>query len=199
MVLMCSTESVFTPSQRCQLLDVARRSIQQGLQTGRAFKPDPAEYDRELYTHRACFVTLTINTQLRGCIGHLQAIQPLVADVAENAYSAAFQDNRFPSLTLAEWQKVEIHISVLSLPQQLSFTSEEDLLQQIQPGTDGLILEDGYHRGTFLPSVWEQLPQKEAFFSHLKTKAGLPANYWSDNIRVSRYTTESFSDTMPCP
>jgi AmmeMemoRadiSam system protein A len=196
---MCSTEPVFNSAQRCQLLEVAGLSIQTGLRERHAFQPDPADYDGALHRNLASFVTLTIDGQLRGCIGHLEAIQPLITDVAENAYSAAFQDSRFPPLSAAESDILEIHVSVLSRPQSMSFSSERDLLQQIRPGTDGLILQDGYHQGTFLPSVWEQLPDKEVFFTHLKNKAGLPSDYWSDNIRVSRYTTESFSDALPCP
>ncbi len=186
-------------SQRCQLLQVARQSIQNGLQGKPALMPDITLYDEALRSKKASFVTLTIHNQLRGCIGHLEAIQALVDDVAENAFSAAFGDSRFSPLTSAEWDETEIHISVLSHARPLTFHSEAELLQQLRPGIDGLILQDGYHRGTFLPSVWEQLPEKSAFLTQLKNKAGLPGNYWSDNLQVSRYTTESFSDTTPCP
>ena len=144
----------------------------------------------ELKEERATFVTLTIHGNLRGCIGMLEACRPLAEDVAENAVSAAFHDPRFPPLSEDEFEQLEIHISILSPPEEMIFSSEDDLLEQIRPGTDGLILQEGFQRGTFLPSVWEELPETEIFFEHLKMKAGLPAGYWSDTLRVFRYTTE---------
>ncbi len=193
MALMSSTEQrTLDDSQRETLLEIARDSILNGLREGRPLTVDPRDFDPALQARRASFVTLNRHGQLRGCIGHLQAIQPLVKDVAENAYSAAFADNRFPPLNEHEFTDLDIHISVLSPPEPMYFDSEADLLRQIRPGVDGLILEDGPYRGTFLPSVWEQLPTPELFLAHLKQKAGLPQNYWSDTMKVSRYTTESF-------
>jgi AmmeMemoRadiSam system protein A len=115
-----------------------------------------------------------------------------VNDVAHNAYAAAFMDPRFLAVTEDELENLEIHISVLTPAVAMTFDSEEDLLKQIRPGIDGLVLEDGRHRGTFLPAVWESLPDVKSFLQHLKQKAGLPDNYWSDSLKVSRYTTESF-------
>ncbi len=195
MVLMSSTDSTYSAAQRLILLNTARASIHFGLEQGSPLPVDPAEFDPALQVHRATFVTLNKNGQLRGCIGHLQAIAPLVSDVAENAFSAAFKDPRFPPVDSRELDALEIHISVLSPAQAMTFSSEQDLLRQLRPGIDGLILRDGYHQGTFLPSVWEQLPRPEDFLAHLKIKAGLPANHWSDSLKVSRYTTESFSDS----
>lgn len=192
--LMYSAETTISQPGRKILLDTAKSSIQHGLDHGKALAVNAPDYPAELQPERACFVTLHINGELRGCIGHLQATQPLINDVAENAWAAAFQDSRFAPLSEAEFPRLEIHISILSPPQAMSFTSQQDLLSQIRPDIDGLILEDDYGRGTFLPSVWESLPDKSDFFSHLKLKAGLPANYWSDSIKVSRYTSESFSD-----
>ncbi len=193
MALMSSTEQrTLNDEQRKLLLDIARDSILTGLREGHPLVLDPREFEPALQAHRATFVTLNRHGQLRGCIGHLQAVQPLVKDVAENAFSAAFNDNRFPPLSEHEFSDLDIHISVLSPAEPMSFDSEADLLRQLRPGVDGLILEDGYYRGTFLPSVWEQLPTPELFLAHLKQKAGLPQNYWSDTLRVSRYTTESF-------
>lgn len=179
--------------ERGDLLEVARISITHGLKYGKPFQPDLGKFQGHLLDKRACFVTLNLEGELRGCIGHLQAIQPLVSDVAENAFAAAFRDPRFAPLSPPEARQIEIHISVLSVPEPMSFSSEQDLLAQIRPGIDGLILEDGWYRGTFLPSVWEQLPEREDFWRHLKGKAGLPVNHWSANVKVSRYTTESFS------
>ena len=182
-----------SPEQRATLLDVARKSILHGLNAGSSLTVDPQDYDESLRLPRATFVTLNIGDQLRGCIGHLQAIQSLVQDVAENAWAAAFRDPRFTPLSAEEYPELDIHISVLSPAEQMNFSSQEELLSQIRPGEDGLILEDGNHRGTFLPSVWESLPEKHEFLAHLKLKAGLPVDHWSDSVRVSRYTTESFS------
>ncbi len=179
------------------LLRLARDSIRHGLETGRPLMVDPADFPHTLQQQRAAFVTLNRNGALRGCIGHLEAIQPLVSDVAENAFAAAFRDPRFPPLSPAEFDDIEIHISVLTPATPMQFTSERDLIAQLRPGRDGLILEEGPYRGTFLPSVWESLPTPEAFLRHLKQKAGLPPDYWSDHIRVSRYETESFSEVAP--
>jgi AmmeMemoRadiSam system protein A len=184
----------FGPQERATLLDLARRSIAHGLDHRRPLKVDPTHYRSPLADRLAAFVTLNRAGQLRGCIGHLEAMQPLIRDVADNAYAAAFEDPRFPPLTRAELIGLDVHISVLSPPEPMTFTSEADLLAQIRPGIDGLILSDGHARGTFLPSVWESLPDPRDFLSHLKRKAGLPADHWSDRVRVARYTTESFGD-----
>ncbi len=184
----------YNTEQRRTLLAVARASIRHGLDTGRPLNVDVQAFDPALRRNRASFVTLNERGELRGCIGSLEAYRPLVADVAENAYNAAFRDPRFPPVTPDEFDALRIHVSVLSEPEPMDFTDEADLLAQIRPGVDGLILEDRGCRGTFLPSVWEQLPDKREFLTHLKLKAGLPPNYWSPTLRVWRYTTESFSE-----
>ena len=115
-----------------------------------------------------------------------------VQDVSRNAYSAGFNDPRFSPLTDEEIPGLDISISVLSEPVELQFATESDLLAQMRPGVDGLILQDGAKRGTFLPAVWTTLPEPAAFLSHLKQKAGLPEGYWSAAIRAWRYTAESF-------
>lgn len=175
-----------------ELLRVALDSIEHGLAQGKALRVALSDYDTQLQEQCACFVTLNKHDQLRGCIGHLEPVQPLVKDVAENAFSAAFRDPRFPALKTEELFELDIHISILTLATPMTFSSEADLLGQIRPGIDGLILEDGMHRGTFLPSVWESLPDVDQFWSHLKQKAGLPQSHWSESLRVSRYQTESF-------
>ena len=173
---------------------VARHSIEHGLLTGRPLQVVPSEYHRDLKAVRASFVTLQRHGRLRGCIGHLEAVQPLVVDVAENAFAAAFRDPRFSPLSEAEWPEVEVHLSLLTRPEPMAFRDEADLLAQIHPGEDGLILQDGPNRGTFLPSVWESLPDPVAFLAHLKQKAGLAANHGSDRVEIYRYRTESFGD-----
>ena len=174
------------------LHQVALEAIQYGLKTGGHLQVETPRYPPPLRELRATFVTLQKSGELRGCIGTLEAVRPLVEDVAYNAYAAAFQDPRFPPLEPQELASLDIHISVLTPAQPMQFTSEEDLLLQIRPGIDGLVMEEGLRRGTFLPSVWESLPERRDFLRHLKQKAGLPPDYWSDTIKVSRYTTESF-------
>lgn len=176
-----------TTDEKESLRNIARDSIAYGLQHGTAMPVDLEQYSSLLRQQGACFVTLNLNHQLRGCIGTLEAYQPLAKDVADHAYAAAFQDPRFPSVNERDAEQLEIHISILTAAKPMSFTSEDDLLKQLQPGIDGLILSDGYHKGTFLPSVWEQLPEPVDFLNHLKLKAGLDARYWSDTIEVSRY------------
>lgn len=178
-----------------QLLDLAEASIRHGLDHGRPLSPAPDAYPAIPAQAGASFVTLHRHGELRGCIGSLEAHQPLLEDVAHNAFAAAFSDPRFPPLKESEMSDLEIHISLLSPARPMAFQSETDLLQQLRPGVDGLVLEEGRHRGTFLPSVWEQLPAPELFLRHLKQKAGLPPDYWSDTLQVSRYTTESFGRT----
>lgn len=152
----------------------------------------PENYSPALRDAGAAFVTLHQTGQLRGCIGSLEARQALVLDVADNAWAAAFRDPRFPPVTSDDIAELDIHISVLSPATPMQFESEADLLAQVRPGVDGLVLEASGRRGTFLPSVWEQLPRPEEFLQHLKLKAGLPADYWSATLRISRYTTHSF-------
>lgn len=191
---MSSTEAsaTYRDMERRLLLAIAAQSIEHGLNQDCPLAPDPNEYPEALRAIRATFVTLQIGGALRGCIGVLEAIRPLVVDVAHNAFAAAFEDPRFPPLTRAELPGLDIHISVLTPPEAMHVDSEADLLRQIRPGVDGLILEDRGRRGTFLPSVWEQLPTPADFLEHLRHKAGLPGGYWSETLSVSRYTTESF-------
>ncbi|HRF43501.1 MAG TPA: AmmeMemoRadiSam system protein A [Candidatus Competibacteraceae bacterium] len=179
---------------RATLLKVARASIQHGLHYHQALQINSADYPETLRLSRATFVTLEISGQLRGCIGALAAYQPLIQDVAVHAYAAAFEDPRFPKLREEEFPKLEIYLSVLSPPEPLPFRSEQELLAQLRPGVDGLILHFRQHRATFLPSVWEQLADPPVFLAHLKQKAGLPPDFWSPELQAERYTTEYFSD-----
>lgn len=138
----------------------------------------------------ATFVTLKIDGKLRGCIGSLEAMRPLVVDVAEHAYAAAFHDQRFLAVSMAECELLDIQISLLSRLEPMDFTSEQDLMAQLRPGIDGLILERGRHRSTFLPVVWQQLTDPRSFLEHLKIKAGLPVDDWSQ-VKAWCYTTRS--------
>jgi len=176
---------------RQTLLQVAHKSIEHGLKTGKLIELNLKDYPPHLLEERATFVTLKRHGKLRGCIGMIEAVQPLVQDVVHSAYAAAFKDRRFPPLEQNELSGLEIHISVLSPLEEIKFSSEQDLLAKIRPGIDGLIIEEGVLRGTFLPVMWEEIPEPREFVRHLKIKAGLPSDYWSDTIRVWRYTTET--------
>ncbi|MFN2310235.1 MAG: AmmeMemoRadiSam system protein A [Gammaproteobacteria bacterium] len=189
---MPSTEPGFDAPSRQQLRALAAASIRHGLEQGRPLTPDPQAYPETLRAARASFVTLNRHGALRGCIGSLEACRPLLVDVAENAFAAAFRDPRFPPLRAEELSDLEIHLSVLSPPAPVDFRDEADLIAQLRPGVDGLILSFDRHRGTFLPSVWSSLPQPAQFLTELKRKAGLPADFWSPDLRVQRYTTEMF-------
>lgn len=181
-----------TEQDRQELLDLARASIRHGLLQS---TPEPVQlkdYPMHLQERLASFVTLHLHGQLRGCIGSLEAHRPLVEDIAQNAYAAAFSDPRFAPLTQREYVDLEIHISILNPAEEMAFDTEQELIRQLRPGIDGLILKDGLMRGTFLPSVWQQLPEPRIFLHHLKLKAGLAADYWSDTLRCYRYTTISF-------
>jgi AmmeMemoRadiSam system protein A len=190
---MSSTE-LLSRQDRATLLEVARSSIRWGLEHGQALAVHREDYPETLRPVRATFVTLDIENRLRGCIGTLAARQPLVQDVAEHAYAAAFDDPRFPELTAREFPRLDVHISVLSPAEPLQFDSENALLAQLRPGIDGLILQFRSHRATFLPAVWENLPDPYVFLAQLKQKAGLPLNFWSPELTAERYTTEYFGD-----
>ncbi|WP_210394592.1 AmmeMemoRadiSam system protein A [Motiliproteus sediminis] len=185
---MRSTDTL-DPQQRGWLLAHARRAIAQRLQaaTEPEAEPAPAGLDQPA----ACFVTLTRKGKLRGCIGTLEAQQPLADAVAHYAESAAFDDPRFPPLERQEWPDTEVELSVLSSPQPLAVASEADLLAQLKPHLHGLIIEHGHHRATFLPQVWEQLPEGRDFVRQLKRKAGLADEFPCERLNCSIYTVIS--------
>lgn len=190
---MSSPEERLGAPQRRMLLDVARRSIEHGLRQHRPLEVDAADFDLLLREPRATFVTLRHSGALRGCVGTLEVQRPLVHDVANSAFKAAFRDPRFPDLDEKELHELELHISVLSPLEPLSVTSEQDLLLRLRPGIDGLRLRDAGYDGTFLPSVWETLPEAADFVRQLKVKMGLPLDHWSAGIAAYRYTVESIS------
>jgi uncharacterized protein len=172
------------------LLPIARAAIARELQV-------PASADENLSwlsEQKACFVTLMQQGQLRGCIGSLQAHRSLLADVKINAVSAAFHDPRFAPLAVAEFDVTEIEISLLSTAQPMTVSDEADALAQLRPHVDGVIFEYGHCRSTFLPQVWELVPQPREFLAHLKRKAGLPAGFWAEGVRLSRYTVIKYCE-----
>jgi uncharacterized protein len=181
----------YSPEEQAHLLALARASIGHGLEHERPIEPVLDAYPEGLRVQGASFVTLQLNGLLRGCIGTLEAERPLAADVAHNAYAAAFRDPRFPALAADEAERLEIAVSVLGPLVAVQCTDERELLAQLRPGVDGLVLIEGQRRSTFLPAVWEDLPDPRLFLDQLRTKAGLPPDYWSDSLQVLRYSVYS--------
>ena len=175
------------------LLEVAKASIDHGLRHGRAIPLPSRKFPPELRDDGASFVTLKKGGELRGCVGSPQAWRPLIDDVAENAFRAAFADSRFPPLTAAEWPHVDYSIAVLTAPVPIPCAGEAELVRAIRPHVDGVILADGDRRGLFLPAVWEALPDPAEFVRHLKLKAGLHPEYWSPGTRAFRFSALSIS------
>lgn len=182
---------MYSAIQRQQMLATAHDAIQHGLNLGTRIVLQHEHINADLFYPQACFVTLKIDNNLRGCIGTLTSAKPLIENIAYYAYSAAFEDPRFNRLAYDELAQLETEISILGKSQKMAFSSEQDLLQQLTPYTDGLIVRERDHCATFLPSVWQQLPEPATFLQHLKDKMGLPGNYWSDTISVERYSVIS--------
>jgi len=179
------------------MLDVAGGSIRHGLVKGRPLAVSVAGFDAPLRAAGASFVSLhMLDDSLRGCIGSVNAVRPLIEDVARNAYLAAFEDPRFPPLSAEAWPRLKIEVSVLSPIAPLPFADEASLLDALAPGRDGLVLEFGARRGLFLPQVWEALPDPADFIAHLKDKAGLPPGPLSRGVRASRFTVVSFASSV---
>lgn len=143
----------------------------------------------------ACFITLTLGSRLRGCIGTLRAHRALAEDVKANAVAAAFRDPRFPPLAAGEFSSVALEISVLSALEPLRCSGEPDALRQLRAGVDGVVFEYGHHTGTFLPQVWEDFKEPSDFLAHLKYKAGLPPDFWDAEVRLLRYTVFKWRET----
>jgi uncharacterized protein len=182
------------PAEGRQLLDIAHRSIEAGLDGASMPSLDAAGMQGVLATLRDSFVTLTRNGELRGCMGVIESPRPLAQNTADCAFSAAFRDQRFTPLTPAEAGQTRIEVSVLSEMEPFGVRDREDLLQQLQPGVDGLLMEDVRYRSIFLPQVWEKVGSAQEFLEHLLSKAGLPGDYWSGTIRFSRFYITSFSE-----
>nr|WP_320135180.1 AmmeMemoRadiSam system protein A [uncultured Amphritea sp.] len=190
---MHSVEQYSQADQR-YLIQLAREVVSQGVQGLPPASPNMASVSAALKQPRGCFVTLTLDGRLRGCIGNLEADASLVESVSRNSYLAAFKDQRFTPVTAAELNRLSYEISILTPLTPLPVNSEAELLAALRPGVDGLVLADDGHKATFLPSVWEQLPQPERFVSLLRQKAGLPVGYWSDSLRCEIYQAIKISD-----
>ena len=172
------------------LLKLARAGIATQLGQARSFDA----HSGWLQEPGASFVTLTRQGELRGCIGTLEAHRPLGVDVRENAVAAAFRDPRFAPLGIAEFEAIRVEVSLLSATEALAAASEEEALARLRPGIDGVVFEYQHFRSTFLPQVWEQLPEPAEFLAYLKRKAGLPVDFWSDSVRLSRYTVSKWQE-----
>jgi len=177
------------------LVAIARGSVERHLGASRFEMPETAW----LREPGATFVTLTLDRMLRGCIGSLDAVRPLGEDVRRNALAAAFSDVRFEPLTIGELIETRFEVSRLSPLEPVSFDSEDDLCAKLVPGRHGVLLEWHHHRGTFLPQVWEQLPDTREFLRHLKRKAGLRENFWSDDVVVRTYVVDAWSEEWSVP
>ena len=173
------------------LIHTAVQSIVYYLKEGKEITIKWDQIPYELQTIRATFVTLKLNGQLRGCIGSLQARNPLLLDIVQNAIKAAFNDPRFPAIQAQDLALLSLEISILSPLAPLAVEGENDLVEKMTPEKDGFILMDNDKQGTFLPSVWEQLPDKRDFLNGLKRKAGI--SDWSDSTKVIRYQAEKFA------
>ncbi len=183
--------SEFTKELQGHLLKIARSSLKAAVHDEPL--PHTGEISELFKNHRGCFVTLTKANQLRGCIGYIEAIKPLYQAIIENARNAALYDNRFSPVRADEIDSLSIEISVLSQPKPLSFKTPDELLHLLRPGIDGVILSNGSHQSTFLPQVWEQLPDKIQFLEHLSIKGGMPKDGWkSASIKI--YSVEHFSE-----
>ena len=172
------------------LLQIARAAIASRFGLWFDYRDDAAF----LHEERASFVTLTMSGRLRGCIGSLQAHRRLLDDVTANAQAAAFRDPRFQPLTAAEYSETAIEVSLLSALSPMEVQDEQDALSQLQPGIDGIVLQCGRNRGTFLPQVWESLPDPQRFLGELKRKAGLSPDFWSDDVRLFRYHVDKWTE-----
>ena len=177
------------------LLETARKSIDHGLSKNERLVLDVAAHPESLQIKRASFVTLKIAGQLRGCIGQTTPLYPLVTSVCENAYSSAFCDPRFKPLTDEEFRNIHLSISVLTPVRPLEFTSEPELIEKLESGIDGLIIEKGHQRATFLPAVWESLPDAREFLQHLKHKAGLAKDEMPE--KAWHYQSYTIEEEMP--
>lgn len=183
------------PAEKAVLLTLARQALQEAVCGKQPPALDLAALPPPLRQPGASFVTLTRRGELRGCIGALEPCQPLVLDVCEHAAMAALEDYRFPPVTSDELPEIEIEISRLTPSHTLQYDCPADLLTLLRPGVDGVILRDGLRRATFLPQVWEKLPDTAEFLSHLCAKMGAQPELWRRRkLQVAVYQVEEFRE-----
>jgi AmmeMemoRadiSam system protein A len=177
------------------LLKLARQSLEAGVRHAALPTLDPAELTPALRAEGAAFVTLTVKGELRGCIGALEPYQSLAEDVREHAVAAALEDFRFPQVQEKELANIEIEVSRLTIPVPLEYTDAEDLLARLRPGVDGVILRDSFRRATFLPQVWEKIPDAAGFLANLCYKMGAAPDTWKrKHLEVLVYQVEEFHE-----
>jgi AmmeMemoRadiSam system protein A len=182
-------------AERAMLLSLARQSLERGVNRQPLDALDLSSLPERLREPGATFVTLTVGGALRGCVGALEAYQPLAEDVREHAVTAALEDYRFPPVLPQEVGRIEIEISRLTSPIPLEYEKPEDLPELLHPGVDGVVLREGLRRATFLPQVWEKLPDSREFLGHLCMKMGVDANYWRfHKLQVFTYKVEEFRE-----
>jgi AmmeMemoRadiSam system protein A len=196
-----SKEVVMTDTERLgeeegkELLRAARETIKNAILEETAEGARETAFSPKFSERRGTFVTLTIDGRLRGCIGHIVPRETLWDGVKGNAIQAAFRDPRFPPLSKNELGRVKIEVSILTEPRPLPYSDADDLKRKLKPGSDGVIIKKGYHQATFLPQVWEQLPEREDFLTHLCLKAGLSGDAWKHKkIEVSTYQVQAFEE-----
>lgn len=192
-------EDHLTQQEKQGLLRVARLALENGVR-GESMPPlDLNKFTPRLQADGTSFVTLTINGMLRGCIGSLEPNQSLAEDVREHAIAAALNDYRFPPVRISELSQIEIEVSRLTTPVSLEYDSPEDLLSRLRPGVDGVVIRDGMRRATFLPQVWEKLPDPAEFLDHLCAKMGATPGLWRQkHIDVLIYQVEEFHEHPDC-
>jgi AmmeMemoRadiSam system protein A len=184
-----------TLEEQKTLLRVAREAMECAVKGERLPPLDPSTLSSNLREQGASFVTLTIRGQLRGCIGALEAYQPLAEDVREHAIAAALQDPRFPQVGKDELRRIQIEVSRLTRPIPLEYKDAKDLLSKLRPHVDGVILRDGFHRATFLPQVWEKIPNPPEFLANLCYKMGASRDLWQTrHLDVFVYQVEEFHE-----
>ena len=178
-----------------ELLNVARETIGSAFSEQKTGGTEEAVFSPGFSERRGTFVTLTINGGLRGCIGHIVPQETLLEGVKVNAIQAAFRDPRFKPLSRNEFDHVKIEVSILTEPMPLPYSDADDLKNKLRPGKDGVIIKKGYQQATFLPQVWEQLPEREDFLAHLCLKAGLSGDAWKhEKLQVSTYQVQAFEE-----
>jgi AmmeMemoRadiSam system protein A len=190
-----STRGHLTEEEGKYLLFVARKTIQEALFGKKAGEPSPSLESSKYLEKRGTFVTLTVDRALRGCIGHIIPQESLIEGVRVNAINAALHDPRFKPLSKNEFQKIRFEVSILTEPEPLAFSDANDLSMKLRPGVDGVIIKKGYRQATFLPQVWDQLPDKPSFLTHLCMKAGLDGDAWKkEKIDVYIYQVQAFEE-----
>lgn len=184
-----------TDGEKQTLLRIAREAIENKVRNNPMPPLENKSLTPALRENGASFVTLTVQDNLRGCIGALEAYQPLAEDVREHAIAAALEDPRFPPVSEAELSRIQIEVSRLTEPQELQYSNSEDLLTKLRPHIDGVILKHGFRRATFLPQVWEKIPDPEEFLRQLCYKMGERPNLWREaKLQVYVYQVEEFHE-----